>query len=124
MLPGTQEYRLTLYLGVLSALELEEHPENVSRNFLTVILSPAFLPGQTVDPKRSFTAGSVGVGLIADIPTGQSRATLEAVLARVPELQRRDPTFLGLALVHITVPIAGHRDSPYQTPRTLGHQRS
>ncbi|RXW16648.1 hypothetical protein EST38_g9211 [Candolleomyces aberdarensis] len=99
------EYRPILYLSVFYAFELKQHPENISRNILIVTLSPTFLPGQKkVDPKRSFAVVSVGVELIADIPDPRVRATAEQLFARVPELQRRDPTFIGFGIIYIIIP--------------------
>ncbi|RXW16650.1 hypothetical protein EST38_g9213 [Candolleomyces aberdarensis] len=105
ILLGVQEYRPILFLSVFYAFELEQHPENISQNILIVTLSPTFLPGQKkVDPKRSFNVVAAGVESIAEFPDLQVRATAEQVFARVPELQRRDPTVLGFGIIYIIIP--------------------
>ncbi|KAJ2916947.1 hypothetical protein MD484_g3475, partial [Candolleomyces efflorescens] len=103
-----QEYRLVLYNAIISAFQLKEHPENCSRNILTVLLSPTFLPGQRkVDPKRAFNVMSAEVDLISEIPDPQMRVAAEQALSEVPALKAQDPSVLGLALVHIIIPVSG-----------------
>ncbi|KAJ2921857.1 hypothetical protein H1R20_g15237, partial [Candolleomyces eurysporus] len=111
------EYRGMLYHALYCGFELKQHPENISRNILTITLSPNFLPGQNeVDPKRSFTVVSVEVELIAEIPHLQVRATAEQLFARIPELQKRNPTVLGFGLIYIVIPVANQENIQHIVP--------